>query len=63
LESIRKAEDRELFKKTMQEIGEKVPLSTIATDLDSAVKFAEEVGFPSSYVRPIHWEAPAAVSP
>lgn len=46
LESIRKAEDRELFKKTMQEIGEKVPLSTIATDLDSAVKFAEEVGFP-----------------
>ncbi|HOM01847.1 MAG TPA: carbamoyl-phosphate synthase large subunit [Acetivibrio sp.] len=46
LESIKKAEDRELFKETMQEIGEKVPLSTIATDLDSAIKFAEEVGFP-----------------
>ncbi|WP_265447303.1 carbamoyl-phosphate synthase large subunit [Acetivibrio straminisolvens] len=46
LESIKKAEDRELFKKTMQEIGEKVPLSTISTDLDSAIKFAEEVGFP-----------------
>lgn len=30
----------------MQEIGEKVPLSTISTDLDSAIKFAEEVGFP-----------------
>lgn len=46
LESIKKAEDRELFKQTMQEIGEKVPLSTISTDLDSAIKFAEEVGFP-----------------
>lgn len=46
LESIKKAEDRELFKMTMQEIGEKVPYSSIVNDLDAAIAFAEEVGFP-----------------
>lgn len=46
LESIKKAEDRELFKKTMQEIGEKVPHSTIVTNLDDAVDFAKDIGFP-----------------
>jgi carbamoyl-phosphate synthase large subunit len=46
LESIRKAEDRELFKMTMQRIGEKVPISTIVTDLNTAVTFAGTVGFP-----------------
>ncbi len=46
LESIKKAEDRELFKNTMQEINEKVPHSKIVTDLNAAVQFAEEVGFP-----------------
>jgi len=46
LESIRKAENRELFKKTMQEIGEKVPHSTIVNNLKDAVKFAEMAGFP-----------------
>ncbi|MCX7710183.1 MAG: carbamoyl-phosphate synthase large subunit [Clostridia bacterium] len=46
LGSIKKAEDRELFKQTMQEINEKVPHSTIVTTLEDAVTFAEEVGFP-----------------
>lgn len=46
LESIKKAEDRELFKRTMQEIDEKVAHSTIVTDMEAAVAFAEEVGFP-----------------
>jgi len=46
LNSIKKAEDRELFKKTMQEIGEKVPHSTIVTNLEDAVAFVEKVGFP-----------------
>lgn len=46
LESIKKAEDRELFKKTMQEIGEKVPHSKIVTDMEAAVAFAKEIGFP-----------------
>lgn len=46
LDSIKKAEDRELFKLTMQEIDEKVPLSTIVTNLRDAIEFAEEIGFP-----------------
>ncbi|MDK2800829.1 MAG: carbamoyl-phosphate synthase large subunit [Clostridiales bacterium] len=46
LQSIMKAEDRDLFKKTMEEIGEKVPHSKIVTNLDDAIAFAEEIGFP-----------------
>ncbi len=46
LQSIKKAEDRELFKKTMQEIGEKVPYSTIVNTLEDAVEFAGRNGFP-----------------
>ena len=46
LMSIKKAEDRELFKETMELIKEKVPMSTIVTNLDDAVAFAEKVGFP-----------------
>ncbi|MCR4436815.1 MAG: carbamoyl-phosphate synthase large subunit [Clostridiales bacterium] len=46
LQSIKKAEDRELFKLTMQEIGEKVPHSVIVTNLQEAVAFARKVGFP-----------------
>jgi carbamoyl-phosphate synthase large subunit len=53
LDSIRKAEDRELFKKTMVGIGEKVPHSTIVTNMDAAVAFAAEVGFPI-IVRPAY---------
>jgi carbamoyl-phosphate synthase large subunit len=46
LQSIKKAEDRELFKRTMQEIGEKVPYSTIVNNLEDAVEFAGRAGFP-----------------
>ena len=46
LQSIKKAEDRELFKKTMQEIDEKVPYSTIVNNLEDAVEFINRVGFP-----------------
>ncbi|MGE4282467.1 MAG: carbamoyl-phosphate synthase large subunit [Clostridia bacterium] len=46
LQSIKKAEDRDLFKKTMEEIDEKVALSSIVTNLQDAVAFAEEIGFP-----------------
>ena len=46
LNSIKKAEDRELFKNTMQEIGEKVPHSKIVTNIADAEAFAEETGFP-----------------
>ncbi len=46
LSSIKKAEDRELFKETMQEINEKVANSKIVTTMPAAVAFAEEIGFP-----------------
>lgn len=46
LSSIKKAEDRELFKETMQSINEKVPHSTIVNNLTDAIKFVERVGFP-----------------
>ncbi|MBM7865814.1 carbamoyl-phosphate synthase large subunit [Heliobacterium gestii] len=46
LQAIKKAEDRELFKKTMQEIGEPIPLSEIVSNLDQAVAFARQAGLP-----------------
>jgi carbamoyl-phosphate synthase large subunit len=46
LSSIKKAEDRELFKETMQQISEKVAPSKIVTTMQDAVAFAEEIGFP-----------------
>ncbi|MCI8608673.1 MAG: carbamoyl-phosphate synthase (glutamine-hydrolyzing) large subunit [Firmicutes bacterium] len=45
-EAIERAEDRELFKNLMEEIGEPVPPSAIATCLDEAEQFAETIGFP-----------------
>ena len=45
-ESIKKAEDREEFKKLMQEIGEPIPSSIIATSLDECYDFVEKEGFP-----------------
>ncbi|GAB7140238.1 carbamoyl-phosphate synthase large subunit [Deferribacterales bacterium RsTz2092] len=53
IESIQKAEDRELFKKTMQEIGEPIPVSTIVSSIEEALKFAANVGFPL-IVRPAY---------
>ncbi len=53
LDSIRKAEDRDLFKRTMQDLGEKVPHSTIVTTMDDAVSFVARVGFPV-IVRPAY---------
>jgi carbamoyl-phosphate synthase large subunit len=46
IDSIKKAEDRELFKNLMQEIGEPVPESEIVSDYQSALAFAEKIGFP-----------------
>ena len=45
-ESIRKAEDREEFKKLMQEIGEPIPSSIIATSMEECYDFVKEEGFP-----------------
>ncbi len=53
LEAIKKAEDREMFKETMQAIGEPIPESVIVEDIEGALKFAEEIGYPL-IVRPAY---------
>ena len=45
-ESIDKAEDRESFKELMQQIGEPVPPSIIATTLEECRHFVAENGYP-----------------
>ena len=44
--TIDKAEDRQMFKDTMLEIGEPVIPSKVVTDVESAVCFAGEIGYP-----------------
>ncbi len=53
LKAIEQAEDRELFKETMQKLGEPIPESTIVEDVASAVEFANEIGYPI-IVRPAY---------
>ncbi|MDH5721290.1 MAG: carbamoyl-phosphate synthase large subunit [Spirochaetia bacterium] len=45
-EAIEKAEDRELFKKAMEKIGARVPLSVVASSMKEATSFIEETGLP-----------------
>jgi carbamoyl-phosphate synthase large subunit len=47
LPAIKKAEDRELFKKAMEDIGLEVPKSGFATSLDQAYEILEQIGFPA----------------
>ena len=53
LKSIKKAEDRELFRSTMNKIGENIAKSEIVTTVDDALKFAKEIGYPV-IVRPAY---------
>ena len=46
IETIRLAEDRDLFKKKMIEINEPVPESTVVTAVEQGVAFAQEFGYP-----------------
>ncbi len=46
LSAIKKAEDRELFKKAMENIGLEVPKSGFATSREQAYEILEKVGFP-----------------
>jgi carbamoyl-phosphate synthase large subunit len=46
IETIRTAEDRELFKQLLISIGEPVPPSVTVTNLEGAVAFAREIGLP-----------------
>ncbi len=53
LEAIRRAEDREAFKTLMEELGEPVPESRIVNDVEAALAFAGQVGYPL-IVRPAY---------
>jgi carbamoyl-phosphate synthase large subunit len=46
LDSIKKAEDRDLFKTLMQEIGQPVPESEIMTTVEEARDFRDRIGYP-----------------
>jgi len=46
IDAIQKAEDRELFKQLMLEIGEPIPESTTVSNFDDAQDFANRIGFP-----------------
>lgn len=45
-EAIKKAEDREEFKKLMTETGQPIPESIIATNISQCVEFVKKNGFP-----------------
>jgi carbamoyl-phosphate synthase large subunit len=46
LSAIEKAEDRDLFRNLMNELGEPVPDSEIIHNIDEARAFAEQIGYP-----------------
>ena len=45
-ETIHKAEDRQAFKDTMEEIGQPVIPSKVVENIDDAMEFAETIGYP-----------------
>ncbi len=53
LETIRKAEDREMFKNMLGEIDEPVPPSGIVSSIEDALSLAETIGYPI-IVRPAY---------
>lgn len=62
LHAIKHAEDRELFKRAMNEIHQPVPESGIFDELEPAVTFADKIGYPV-IIRPAYTlGAQAAVS-
>ncbi|XP_076901858.1 carbamoyl phosphate synthase arginine-specific large chain, chloroplastic-like [Bidens hawaiensis] len=52
LEAIKKAEDRELFKQAMKNIGLKTPPSGIGTTLEECFRIADEIGEFPLIIRP-----------
>ncbi|MHB1419416.1 MAG: carbamoyl-phosphate synthase large subunit [Bacillota bacterium] len=51
--AIKRAEDREMFKNMMEQIGEPVPDSAIVETVEAAVEFANTIGYPL-IVRPAY---------
>ncbi len=46
-EAIKKGEDRDLFRKAMENIGLKVPESDVVSSVDEGLKAIEKIGFPT----------------
>ncbi len=46
IESIKKAESRDLFRNAMEKIGLRIPKSGFATNIKNVRKIADEIGFP-----------------
>jgi carbamoyl-phosphate synthase large subunit len=44
--TIKKAEDREMFKETMEKIGEPVAPSEVVENVEDGIRFAEKIGYP-----------------
>lgn len=44
--TIKKAEDRQEFKDTMEKIGEPIAAGRVVTDIPAGAEFAEEIGYP-----------------
>jgi carbamoyl-phosphate synthase large subunit len=53
LDAIRKAEDRELFRAMLDEIGEPTPASVIATSMEEAAGALDRIGLPA-VIRPAY---------
>ncbi|KKK50380.1 hypothetical protein LCGC14_3125590, partial [marine sediment metagenome] len=49
LDAIKKAEDRDLFRKAMKRIGQEVPRSRIATTMEEGLEAAGFIGFPTIF--------------
>ena len=46
IETIRKAEDRQAFKRMLEDLGEPVPTSSVCESLDDVIAFAADAGLP-----------------
>ena len=44
--TIKKAEDRETFKETMEKIGEPIAASKVVENIEDGIVYAEEIGYP-----------------
>ena len=55
LDTIKKAEDRELFKQLMHKLNEPTPSSKSIETIEGALEFAEEIGYPVIVSRLHSW--------
>lgn len=60
-DTIRMAEDRELFKEAMERIDQPCAESAIAETVEDCVKAAKKLDTPSLYAQPTPWAGAAAV--